>query len=289
VAFICVGGKLMNLIVKQVVILLLFVLSAYSNVSFAQNQDTPSTAPTAPDEPVKATGVGIAGGIIAGAEVVLLTESIFDVKPRWPWWVFSIAGAAGGGVGGYFLEKNSSKGAVALLVTSMAAIIPTVVAVSVARAYEPEDEGAVDGNGQDDIFEQKVNATVDSGPSEAVTEVEAKPEGIPEGSAPPAVGPEAPPAENQPAEQPSSESAPADGAGSAPAKDEGTSLIDKKESIRLAHLQSGALFHFDRSMNFGFGIPEFDVSRTIIESPYIYKDAARGVQLQVSLFKVDLP
>ena len=84
------------------------------------------------------TGKGVVGGALLGAEVVMVTEAAFKVKPAWAYIVGGVAGAAGGGVGGYFLEQNGdARGPMLLLAGGMAFAIPTTVAVLSATNYEP--------------------------------------------------------------------------------------------------------------------------------------------------------
>jgi hypothetical protein len=96
------------------------------------------------------TGKGIVGGALLGAEVVMVTEAAFKLKPAWMYIVGGVAGAAGGGVGGYFLEQNGdARGPMLLLAGGMAFAIPTTVAVLSATAYEPpasflQDQAPVD-------------------------------------------------------------------------------------------------------------------------------------------------
>lgn len=87
---------------------------------------------------VSPTGKGIVGGALLGGEVVMLVEAAFDTKPGWAYAVGGIAGAAGGGVGGYFIEKGGdAKLSLYMLAGGMALVIPTAVAVLSATAYEP--------------------------------------------------------------------------------------------------------------------------------------------------------
>ena len=102
------------------------------------------------DEEASPTGKGIAGGILLGAELVLLVEAAADVQPGWAYVVGGLAGAAGGGVGGYFIEQEGeAKLPLLMLAGGMALAIPTTVAVLSATAYEPpleyvEDEPPAD-------------------------------------------------------------------------------------------------------------------------------------------------
>jgi hypothetical protein len=109
-----------------------------------------ASAQTQGGDPVSATGKGITGGALLGAEAVLLSEAILDVKPGWAYLVGGILGAGAGGFGGYYAEQqDSAKLSLYLLAGGMALAIPTTVAVLSATAYEPpadytEDQGPVD-------------------------------------------------------------------------------------------------------------------------------------------------
>lgn len=97
------------------------------------------------------TGKGITGGVLLGAEVVMLGESAFKVKKPVIYIVGGLIGGVGGGVGGYYIEKGASDAKVPMymLAGGMALIIPTTVAVLSASAYEPpadytQDKGPSD-------------------------------------------------------------------------------------------------------------------------------------------------
>jgi hypothetical protein len=87
---------------------------------------------------VSPNGKGITGGALLGAEAVMLTEAALGAKPWWAYLVGGVAGAAGGGVGGYFAEQSGdAKVSLYLLAGGMALTIPTTVAVLSQTAYEP--------------------------------------------------------------------------------------------------------------------------------------------------------
>jgi hypothetical protein len=102
------------------------------------------------EDPVSATGKGITGGALLGAEAVMLTEAILNVKPAWAYIVGGIAGAGAGAFGGYYAEQmDDAKVSLYLLAGGMALAIPTTVAVLSTTAYEPpadytEDRGPTD-------------------------------------------------------------------------------------------------------------------------------------------------
>lgn len=107
---------------------------------------TLSAAPAAAEE-TSPTAKGITGGALLGAEVVTLTEAAIGVKPAWAYVVGGLAGGIGGGVGGYFIEQGGdAKLSLYLLAGGMTLVIPTMVAIFSATAYEPpvdytEDRG----------------------------------------------------------------------------------------------------------------------------------------------------
>lgn len=93
---------------------------------------------------VSATGKGIAGGTLLGAEVVMITTAIIGATDWWPYVLFGAVGAGGGAVGGYFVEDAIGDGAAEpalyMLAGGMALVVPTLVAVLNATAYDPTDD-----------------------------------------------------------------------------------------------------------------------------------------------------
>ena len=94
---------------------------------------------------VSPTGKGIAGGALLGGEVVTITEAIIGVRAGWAYIVGGLAGAAAGGVGGYFVEQSTSNGQVPMymLAGGLALVIPAIVLSLDATRYRPE-EGATE-------------------------------------------------------------------------------------------------------------------------------------------------
>jgi hypothetical protein len=88
---------------------------------------------------------GTVGGALLGAELVLAVEAAADVQSPWAYLGGGIAGAAAGGVGGYFIEKEASpRVSMLMLAGGLTLAIPTTVAVLSATAYEPPAEYLVD-------------------------------------------------------------------------------------------------------------------------------------------------
>jgi len=195
-----------------------------------------------------------------------------------------IVTAAGGGVGGYYLDKDSSGGAIAVLVTSMALLIPTAIAISVARAYEPaEGVKLIDESSEEKYsFEKAPPEEVVGGEPETVTEVESRPDEVPTGEAPPSgtdegvEGPAAPPTPPAPA----------------PAPEGGTSARLERHAAAptwARHLASGSLLHVDRDLGAGVGLPAIDVRPVYLADEAALAAPRTGVEVRLSLLKIDLP
>lgn len=100
------------------------------------------------------SGKGIAAGILLGAEAVVFTEAAIGVQPRWAYLLGAAVGAAGGGVGGYFLESHlDPKGATLLLAGGLVLAIPATVVALSASAYSPPLDYVEDVPPQDDPVE----------------------------------------------------------------------------------------------------------------------------------------
>jgi hypothetical protein len=104
---------------------------------------TPSTARAA-DGPVVGTGKGIVGGALLGGEIGFIGLSVAGAKQTWLYYVVPGALAIGGGIGGYFIEKDKegtdAQVPMFMLAGGMALIIPTVVITLSANAYQPANE-----------------------------------------------------------------------------------------------------------------------------------------------------
>jgi hypothetical protein len=96
------------------------------------------------------TGKGVVGGALLGGELVLAIEAAFKVQSTWAYIGGGVAGAAAGGVGGYFVEKEgSARTTMIMLAAGLTLAIPTTVAVLSATSYEPpanyvQDQGPSD-------------------------------------------------------------------------------------------------------------------------------------------------
>lgn len=94
-------------------------------------------------EEVTPTAKGIVGGAFVGGELVVFTEAIFGVRSGLAYVIGAGAGAAGGAVGGYFLEQNVDDGRIPayVLAGGLALFIPALVVALDATRYMPT-EGA---------------------------------------------------------------------------------------------------------------------------------------------------
>jgi hypothetical protein len=102
-------------------------------------------APEARADDVSPTGKGITGGALLGGEVVTITEALAGVHSGWAYLIGGTLGAAGGGVGGYFVEQSSPNGQadVYMLAGGLALVIPALVLTLNATRYRPS-EGATE-------------------------------------------------------------------------------------------------------------------------------------------------
>lgn len=94
-------------------------------------------------EEVQPTAKGIVGGAFLGGELVVFGEALFGVRSTAAYLVGAGVGAAGGAVGGYFVEQNVDDGRVPayMLAGGLALLIPAVVVALDATRYMPT-EGA---------------------------------------------------------------------------------------------------------------------------------------------------
>ena len=233
------------------------------------------------DDKVQARFIGLTGGIIVGAEVVMAVEAALKVKKVWPYVVMPLFGAGAGGVGGYFLEKNSVGGSMALFVVGVALIIPTAILVKSARAYDPEEEETVGADMEEGAkysFEKPPEEG--AGPrDETTTEVERRPE-----PPPPSAPQDGPTSRREPTKsrgdvssrRVSSES------GMRKRKQEG-----KRASIRRA--TAGSLVFIDRDGSASLSMPHVDVRPAYLTQMSDAYPPRTALRVFVPLLRVDLP
>lgn len=95
---------------------------------------------------VRPDGKGIIGLGLVGAELGLIIPALAGVRDEWwPYVVFPLIGAIGGGIGGWAVEQNTPNDAevdVALMVIGMALVVPTIVGTLALTAYRPPAESS---------------------------------------------------------------------------------------------------------------------------------------------------
>ncbi len=98
---------------------------------------------TAEAEEVTPTAKGIVGGAFLGGELVVFGEALFGVRSTAAYVIGAGAGAAAGGVGGYFVEQAVDDGRIPayMLAGGLALMIPAIVVALDATRYMPT-EGA---------------------------------------------------------------------------------------------------------------------------------------------------
>ncbi len=154
-----------------------------------------ANAAVAKAEEASPNGKGIAGGALLGAELVMDVEAALKVKSPWAYLGGGLAGAAAGGVGGYFVEQSVDTARIPMLMLAggITLAIPTTVAVLSASAYEPPATYVVDQQPTDEPVADPARATTPAPTPAAPTP---PPATAPNDTAPPATtpAPSAPPA-----------------------------------------------------------------------------------------------
>src|SRR5262245_3689108 len=94
-------------------------------------------------EPVSPTAKGIVGGAFLGGELVVFGEALLGVRSTAAYIIGAGVGAAGGGVGGYFVEQSVDDGRIPayMLAGGLALLVPAIVVALDATRYMPA-EGA---------------------------------------------------------------------------------------------------------------------------------------------------
>lgn len=132
------------MLLRSLTVVLLLAVSIPAGVHAQDDGDDmaePETTPVQPDFK------GIVGLGLIGAELGFVLPAVTGLHETWAFIVFPLAGAAGGGVAGYFLlEKGEGHPelAVASLTAGMALFIPAMLVTLNATAYNPEDSAALE-------------------------------------------------------------------------------------------------------------------------------------------------
>lgn len=113
----------------------------------AEAQCTATTVGDPGCGPVRALPKATIGLGLIGAELGLIVPAIAGLRD-WYWYlIFPVVGAAGGAVGGYFLDvemgsQNAPEVSVALMAIGMALVVPTVIGTLALTAYSPPTEAS---------------------------------------------------------------------------------------------------------------------------------------------------
>ena len=86
---------------------------------------------------------GTIGLGLMGVELGLIVPAMFGARDWWPYLVFPVLGGAGGAVGGYFLDINTTTQpeiSVAMMAIGMALLVPTIIGTLALTAYSPPTE-----------------------------------------------------------------------------------------------------------------------------------------------------
>ncbi|HNS98660.1 MAG TPA: hypothetical protein PLJ27_08020 [Polyangiaceae bacterium] len=136
---------------------------------------TVSRGAMAEEAGIDATGKGITGGALLGGELVMAVEAAVGVQNTWAYVGGGVAGAAVGGVGGYFVEQGSDpQPAYYMLAGGLALLIPTTVAILQATSYKAPDHYLADEPGADTGPEEIPTGPQTPGTEVTVTAPEAK-------------------------------------------------------------------------------------------------------------------
>jgi hypothetical protein len=109
--------------------------------------------------PVQALPKATVGLGLIGAELGLIIPAIAGVRDEWwPYLVFPVIGAAGGAVGGYFLDEamqsgNTPEVSVVIMAIGMALVVPAVIGTLALTAYSPPADSS--GADEDMDYEEQ--------------------------------------------------------------------------------------------------------------------------------------
>jgi len=132
-----------------------------------------------------ANGKGIVGGALLGGELVCAVEAAAGVQNGWAYLGGAVGGAAAGGVGGYFLEQNTSaRASMLVLAGGMTLVIPTFVLVLSQTAYNPPADYITDKPPADEPVANPPRPDMPPPPT-AAPPAAAPPAGAPPAAAPP--------------------------------------------------------------------------------------------------------
>ncbi|APR99660.1 hypothetical protein [Pajaroellobacter abortibovis] len=95
---------------------------------------------------VSSSPKGTIGGVLLGAELVMISESLIGVEDSWSYLIGGGIGAIGGGIGGYLIDQSALNPyvSISMLAGGLALIIPATVLTLNATRYRPSEDASED-------------------------------------------------------------------------------------------------------------------------------------------------
>lgn len=158
---------------------LLGIVCLASVISFSAMPDIASAQISEPVQ-VDSSPKGLIGLGLIGAELGLVIPAAAGLDDTWALITFPAIGAVGGALAGHFLidNNNHEKVGIAMLVTGIALVVPTVLLTAHFLAYDPSDEGAV---ANDDDADAEAMEEIESNGVDGDTQVEVESADAPTG------------------------------------------------------------------------------------------------------------
>ncbi len=88
---------------------------------------------------------GTIGLGLVGVELGLIIPAIAGARDWWPYLVFPVLGGAGGAVGGYFMDINTTSQpeiSVAVMAIGLGLLVPAIIGTLALTAYQPPSESS---------------------------------------------------------------------------------------------------------------------------------------------------
>lgn len=160
------------LLVRSMAVLVLGTALALGSAGATPHRAEAQLVSTVQSLPKGTIGLGL-----VGVEIGLIIPAIAGARDWWPYLVFPILGGAGGAVGGYFMDINTTSQpeiSVAVMAIGMALLVPTIIGTLALTAYQPPTESSEadedmeyegQSDGVDAVQEDSSSAAPDDGGS----------------------------------------------------------------------------------------------------------------------------
>ncbi len=272
-------------------LLCLWVSPAPVSAQTGTEAEEPSTVTASDygDDQLEARYVGLSGGIVLGAEIVIAAQGLAGVNKLWPYLVFPVLGGAAGGIGGYYLEKTSPGGAVGLMVAGIVLIIPTAIAAASAFTFNPKKAGMVVPDNDDTPLSFELPPSDSPPPVQPATTTEV--ETVPPGEGPPfSEGDEEVDIE-EPGDAPEEETSPppSETDEASPETSDGPSATSRRQDSHKRNVPSGHLISVSDDGNTRWGFPMVDVRPVYLSMGNAWVPPRTGFEVLVPLLRVQLP